>query len=370
MATDRINASMRRKGLRGSACLIALVALLVGASAHAKVLRYSIEIRDREATSYIVEIPVRHPGTFYIDAEWPGSRTLAFRVEGPGHPYVKTRRAGPSPQHLEFEVNEDAIVDGESWELHIRSLPDRGRAEGILTLTLPSPSDPETPEAPLEPSPTAPESEPWARPRSAPAGSPEELAQVFDRVESFRSWVVDEDGTPRQDACGWQSDLLHYLADRRNELEGGDRGFDKATSRYFSRLARTVRRIDELRWSDDPILAGPAPETELRRRAWEAVRRERIEPLEHELDALGEAVRRGYVSGLIERRWAMRFVACLTACERYFEQRTRLGEGRAPNGDLAQAQWDGILAAADALDALATAANEAPLVVGEAQTAP
>ena len=63
-------------------------------------------------------------------------------------------------------------------------------------------------------------------------------------------------------------------------------------------------------------------------------------------------------------------VGCLTACERYFEQRTRLGEGRVPNGDLAQDQWDGILAAADALDALARAGDDPPVVVGEAQTAP
>jgi hypothetical protein len=349
---------------------MALVVLTIGGSAHADVFRYSLEIRDREATFYVVEIPVQYPGTLRIDIEWPGSRTLALRVEGPGQPRVKTRRAGPSPLHLEAVVTEETIVEGKPWELHIRSLPDRGRAEGVLTITLPSPEDPVDPEEHAEPPLPEVEPDPWALPRPAPADTPEGVAQVFDRVEDFRSWVVDEGGTPRQDACGWQSGLLRYLAERRDELGEGDPAIDEATSRYFARLARTVRRIDELRSSDDPILAGPIPENELRRRAWENVRKERIEPLEHELDALGEAVRRGYVDDLTDRRWAMRLVGCLTACERYFEQRTRLGEGRAPNGDLAQAQWDGILAAADALDALATAGDRPPVVLGEAQTAP
>jgi hypothetical protein len=351
-------------------CLATLVALMVGGSVHAEVLRYSLDIRDREAANYIVEIPVQHPGTLRIDVEWPGSRTLAFRVEGPGRPLVKTRRAGPSPQHLEAIVTEETILEGRPWELHIRSLPDHGRAEGILTITLPSPADLAEPEEHAEPPVPEDLPDPWARPRPAPAESTEGVAQLFDRVEDFRSWVVDEDGLPRQDACGWQSGLLQYLAERRDELGEGDRAIDEATSRYFARLARTVRRIDELRSSDDPILGGPPPENELRRRAWENVRRERIEPLEHELDALGEAVRRGYVDDLTGRRWAMRMLGCLTACERYFEQRTRLGEGRAPNGELAQDQWDGILAAADALDALAVAGDDPPVFVGEAPTAP
>jgi len=361
---------VRRNGLVCCVRLIALAAMLVGGSVHAEVLRYSLEIRDREATSYVVEIPVRHPGLLRIDVEWPGSRTLAFRVEGPGQPLVKTRRAGPSPQHLEVEVTQDTIVDGKPWQLHVRSLPDRGRAEGILTVTLPSPEDAVNPQESLESSSSAPEVDPWARSRAAPADAPASVAQVFGRIESYRAWVVDQNGALRQDACGWQSDLLRYLAERRDGLEESGGGVDEATARYFLRLAHTIRNIDELRSSDDPILAGPAPETELRRRAWETVRRQRIEPLEHELDALGETVRRGYVTDLAERRWPMRLVGCLTACERYFEQRTRLGEGRAANADLAQAQWDGILAAADALDALATAIDGAAVVVGKAQTVP
>ena len=364
------NPRVCRSVLVGCARLIVVAAMLLGGSIQASVLRYSLDIRDGEATRYIVEIPVSHPGPLLIDVEWPGSRTLAFRIEGPGRPQVKTRRAGPSPQHLEVEVTEEMIVDGKPWELHIRSLPDRGRAEGILTVTLPSPEDPVNPGESLEPAPSAPEVDPWARSRTAPVESPAGVAQVFDQVESYRSWVVDENGAPRQDACGWQSDLLRYLAERRDELEENDGGIDEATARYFIRLAHTIRSVDELRSSDDPILAGPAPETELRRRAWETVRRQRIEPLEHELDELGETVRRGYVTDLTGRRWPMRLLGCLTACERYFEQRTRLGEGRAPNADLAQAQWDGILAAADALDALATAEDGSPLVVGEAQTTP
>jgi hypothetical protein len=351
--------------------LVLLVLSPLGATVRAEVLRYSLEIRDREAAGYVVDLPVRHAGTLRVDLEWPGRRTLALRIEGPGSPRVQARRAGPSPLHLEVEVSEPPREGEEGWQVHIRSLPDRGRAEGLMTVTLPSPEDREAPEHP-EPSPSRPprDRDPWTRSRTAPEGTDPGVARLFGEVESFRSWVVDEAGSPRDDACGWQSDLLRYLTEHRDSLAEHGRGLDESLARYFLRLARTVRNVDALRSSDDPILAGPVPEKTLTRRAWETLRRERLEPLEHELDALGEAVRGGYVTALDDRSWPMRLIGCLTACERYFEQRVRLGEGRAPNGDLAGDQWDGILAAADALDALATADEEPAMVVGEAQTSP
>jgi hypothetical protein len=52
----------------------------------------------------------------------------------------------------------------------------------------------------------------------------------------------------------------------------------------------------------------------------------------------------------------VRLVSCLTACERYFEERIRLGERQATNREIAIAQWERLLAAAEALDDLAKAA--------------
>ena len=48
----------------------------------------------------------------------------------------------------------------------------------------------------------------------------------------------------------------------------------------------------------------------------------------------------------------VRLVSCLTACERYFEQRARLGEERAGNGDIALTQWPRVLSAGEAIGSL------------------
>jgi hypothetical protein len=136
-----------------------------------------------------------------------------------------------------------------------------------------------------------------------------------------------------------------------------------------------VQRIDDLRRSTDPILAGPEPEESLRRRAWLAVRKERLSPLVEELDSLGEALRKGYVPELVGEAWASRFVACLTACERHFEERARVGSEEAANHDLAEAQWDRFLLARRALAAVARFLQgpppaPAPAVLGAAPDAP
>ena len=61
-----------------------------------------------------------------------------------------------------------------------------------------------------------------------------------------------------------------------------------------------------------------------------------------------------FVAGELESEsWPTRLVSCLAACERYFEQRVRLGEREAQNAELAQAQWAPLTAAADVLEALA-----------------
>ena len=122
---------------------------------------------------------------------------------------------------------------------------------------------------------------------------------------------------------------------------------------------KAVDLVEGLRSSDDPIVAGPAPEEHGLRRAWLAVRRQRILPLEAELDQLSQVLRKGFAPELQSETWPPRFIGCLMACERHFEQRPRLGEDQAANRLLAHGQWSGFLLAAKALRSLLSV-QEAP----------
>ena len=53
-----------------------------------------------------------------------------------------------------------------------------------------------------------------------------------------------------------------------------------------------------------------------------------------------------------------RLVSCLTAAERFFDQRWVLGEDRTPNRELAENQWEAMNRAAAALDALSALAED------------
>jgi hypothetical protein len=359
LARKRVKArsgNRRRVGLAGSAavCLAALLAVALS-PARADARRYTIAVPDRQATSFVLDLDIEHPGTLVIEAEWLGSRVLSFRVEGPGYPTVRTRRSGPSPQRLEALVGESDLQEGGGWRLVIRALPAKGRAEGTITVRLPFPEEPAPTEKPEPPAPTEPppDPEPWAMPATPPSGAAPRVVGVYAGIERFRFWVAGSDGVPRRDACGWQEGLLRYLAGRRDDAAIRKAVISEATGRYLGRLVNVIRGVEEIRSSSDPILAGPAPGDRLRERAWLAVRRERIEPIEAELDFLTTAVRRGFAPELEGEEWPSRFVSCMTACERYFERRVLLGEGGAPNRDLALDQWDGFLAASAALEALA-----------------
>jgi hypothetical protein len=101
------------------------------------------------------------------------------------------------------------------------------------------------------------------------------------------------------------------------------------------------------------MLAGPVPDDRDLRRDWLMARYELVRPIERSLDELTELVRGGHAPALEDEPWVPRLTACLTACERYYDERVRLGGGEnAPNQDLAAAQWDRILAAGRVFDAL------------------
>jgi hypothetical protein len=92
---------------------------------------------------------------------------------------------------------------------------------------------------------------------------------------------------------------------------------------------------------------------ERRRRAWLAVRDPRFSPVEQELGALLDELHRGLAPELRDEVWFSSFLSCLIVCERHFEERARLGADRASNGELVALQWAPVLAAAEALGALA-----------------
>jgi hypothetical protein len=135
----------------------------------------------------------------------------------------------------------------------------------------------------------------------------------------------------------------------------GDHGAapDVPTLRYFARLAEAIRSVDALRTGTDPAIAGPVPVNRDERRDWLIARNEIVRPIERSLDELTELLRRGHAPALEGELWLPRFTACLTACERFYDDRVRFGgDENAPNRDLAAAQWDRVLAAGHVFEAL------------------
>jgi hypothetical protein len=320
---------------------------------------YSLKIPDGRPANYKLTLPVKHPGTLKLGAEWSNDRLLALRLECPGGSLSPYRRSGPSPITLEVEVEPEQTGQ---WTLSIHANPARGEGDGLITAVLPDPPDDE-PEggitsAPDTPSPPPPD--PWMVARRAPRGSSPELARLFDEIENFRFSIERRGEDAAVDSCRWQSALMRYLADRRDELAETGAAPSRTTGTVLGRIADAIRLVEEYRSSDEPILAGPPPEDPQRRRIWTELRKERFQPLEGELDEILQTLRRGHVPVLEDELWPVRLVSCLAACERHFEERVRLGERQATNREIAEVQWDRLLTSAGALKALADLAPPSP----------
>ena len=117
-------------------------------------------------------------------------------------------------------------------------------------------------------------------------------------------------------------------------------------------IVLAIKRVETLRSSDDPILAGPAPSAPAERRNWFLLREQQILVLESALDDVRAELERGHAPELQSQPWTLKLMSCVTACERFFEERVRIGDERATNLDLARVQWERVLAAAEALEAL------------------
>ena len=198
-------------------------------------------------------------------------------------------------------------------------------------------------------------------PRVAPPTAAPEVLRVYEAVEAFRVGAL---GAPDGigDACSWQIEFLKFAVATRDRL--GERGEvpDAPALRYFARLAAAVRGVAQLRTGTNPVIAGPVPSDRDDRRDWLIARKVFVRPIERSLDELTELLRGGHAPELEDETWLPRFTACLTACERFYDDRVRLGgEENAPNRDLAAAQWARIVEAGRVFDSLVAFLKEPPM---------
>jgi hypothetical protein len=330
--------------------LAAIVLMALPATAGTRL--YNLEIPAGRAVTYEIPLPVDHPGALSVEAEWSGQRRISLRVDRPGAMVAVARRAGPSPLAMEIEVLPEMAGGGE-WKLTIYSVTGRSGGSGRLTIQLPEAEVEDSDSRAARPVTPAPRPDPWMLPRRAPAGSAPDRVQLHESAERLRALIQQARADRVADHCRWQTGLMRFLADSRDAITDEEVLPSASTRRILVQMADSIRLVQGLRTSTDPLLAGPAPGDPGQREVWEALRRERIEVLESTLDETLEAIQRGHASVLDDYTWPVRMVTCLAACERHFEERVRVGEEQAINRDLADAQWPTLLAAADALDALA-----------------
>jgi hypothetical protein len=332
--------------MRLTPCACVLVVVCGLTSAEATSWDYTISVPDGREATFELPFTVEYAGPVTIEATWSGSRLLFFGVEGPGH-VVLARRSGPSPQRLVLAADAAAPSGGVAWKLTIKALPARGEASGRLRVTAPdSPEVVARREAELHPPPPPPPPPPaWTLRKAPPEGASADVTRVYAAVESFRAAVIDaRNGHP--DACTWQMDFLKSAVAARDRMGDRRTAPDVPTLRYFGRLAEAIRSVDGLRTATSHAIAGPVPADRDERRDWLMARNEIVRPIERSLDELTELLRGGHAPALEDESWLPRLNACLTACERFYDERVRLGgDENAPNGELAAAQWDRIFAA-------------------------
>jgi len=339
------NSRRRWTGAVLAAMLAALAGLVGFTEGRTSELRYALSIQDNARVGYDLPIQVRHPGMLTVRAEWSGSRVLFFRLERPDG--SEMHRTGSSPLRIDMPVEPEHLTGEEPWKLIIRGLAMRGSGEGTLVVRAPQP--PEAPDPGSSPSASNGEATEARPPRVVPHGSPPAWSRFVVATEGFRETLARSDAP---DACRWQTPLMTFLDDRTDDLLKQSEAPSRSTREALDGIVKTIRRVEGLRSSDDPLLIGPPPEDPDRRTAWLRLRGEEIRTLEAELDDVSSDLARGHAPELEDEAWPLRLMACITACERHFEERVRLGEGRATNLDLANDQWDRVLAAGRTLAAL------------------
>jgi hypothetical protein len=340
---SRTGSVLVRVFLAGVACLPAVPVLAVSQD-------YVLEFPARQMIAYKIEFQVPNPGRLSIEMNWSSNRVVSFKVEGPDGGPPELRRSGPPPLRLHFDVDEALAGTPGPWKLSIRGLPTHEAAAGELTMHLPDARDEIVPEREGQPSPPDSSLAPWLQSRPVSRSGPPALKRLHRATEEFRFAVVEQ---PGRDRYAWQEGFLRYMAERRDGTEPLP---DAQTTSMLRRSAEAVRRVQKLEDSRDPFVVDP-PEDPGLNRAWLTLRRRRLEPLELELDSMLYSIHKGHVPSLVPEQWFGRFMTCLIACEQHFEERGRVGESRASNGDVVDEQWDRLLLAAEVLDSLADLAE-------------
>jgi len=346
---ERISANQCPPHLRWA--LASLVALAMfpfgfGAEAPPPDLLYRLDVPSGETVTYNVPIPVESNGTLIIKATWPGTRVLSFRLVSSDGLSKPLRRSGPSPQTLTVNVDDPGQF-GE-WTLTINALATKGGGEGRLEIRLPTTAIPEVvaPVPVVDPAPTRDD----ARRLSAEA-LPEEWSPFARSAIGFTSMLESE---PRPDACRWQRSFGEWLDGRLTDLAQDGSGPAVGTRRSLARIVDAINSVEQVRGSSGPILGTPPPDDPDFQQEWFQIRATRLLEIQAGLDKVSVELRRGHAPELAGESWPDRLVACVTACERHFEERARFGADGAVNRDMAEAQWDRMLAASRVIEAFAT----------------
>ena len=334
--------------------------LLLGGDAHGTDARTGrFELPAGETTSWHVDFDVPYPGTVAVVADWSSPRLVSLRIDGLPGSQISIRRAGPPPQRIELEVGPELTGPDRAWSVQIHALPAREAAEGRITVLTPERAKDEadrTAAADALPI-TAPATR-WRKPYDIPEDASEREVAWILALERFRNVVVDDDAT---DSYRWQDGMLRHLASIRDDRAAGKARPENTTRRMLEEIAAAIRAVDELRVSEDPLIVGPVPVDRDRRRAWQALRSERIGPVENSLNDLLTRLQRGHAPELEREKWSIRLVSALSACERYYDDLVTVGAPYAAGADVAEAQWMRLLAAAEVFERLsATTAAEDP----------
>ena len=138
-----------------------------------------------EALTYRIPIPVDSTGTLIVNATWPGTRVLSFRLVGPSGLSRPFRRSGPSPQILKIDVD-DAELFGE-WNLTVNGLAVRGGGEGRLAIHLPTTVIAE----PAAPAPSPEKPAPTPKRKLSADGLPEEWSSFAKSAVGFAELLVE-----------------------------------------------------------------------------------------------------------------------------------------------------------------------------------
>lgn len=274
---------------------------------------YEFAMADGRRVSYELEVTAEHAGEIVVRAEWAGSRHVTLRLDPISGIGMRQRQTGASPLEIAVPVEGAA-----NYKLKIFSLPASGGELARLSVTVPD----------------------------EPAAVVEDAAEAEGNIFA-QARARPDDPTRGGGRCGWRPAFERFV----HGLESSQ--LDPASREALGELAMAIRDVEALSASDDPGIAGPVPDDPTRAEAWRRVRDYRLRDLENRLDRLHTVLGRDHAPALADEEWPLRLVACLTACERHFDERVFVGADAAVNAEIVAEEWPAIVGAAERLERIA-----------------